>query len=66
LTAEFVVGGGARGQKRIGRDGWDNKFKKDLHFLLCIFFSYIGTHTYLHSCTQSSISFINGHIILKI
>ncbi len=25
------------------------------------FFSYIGTHTYLHSCTQSSISFIYGH-----
>jgi hypothetical protein len=30
------------------------------------FFSYIGTHMYLHSHTQSSISFIHRHVILKL
>ncbi len=59
LIAELVVGGGAGGQKRIGRDGWDNKHKK-VEIFCKIFFSYIGTHTHLHSCTQRCISFMYG------
>ncbi len=38
LTAELVVGGGAGGQERIGRDGWDKEHKNDRHFVAKSFF----------------------------